>query len=1059
MTSTINALPATKPLLTKDTNYKFTNWPAPEAAGGWVEIIINDERYTATVSASGTYSFELPGGWDDGMHVVQVVTVDPAGSRSTPSLFILNVDTKPPAAPKIMRVVDNENADQYLTPGDETADKTPHLVGSAEPGSLVNIYNGATIIGSARADKLGVWELDVTLANGTHNLTARATDATGNMGSASTAFTVKVTNATVFGSEDASDAEIAASYAETSESVNAAGGIAASLQKENFIRFTDIDGGGPKEAGGLVQIILDDIVYTTRINAEGTWSWSSGALDDGLHVVQARVLDSSLNWSPPTQVIYLIDAAAPEKPIIMNAFDDVGGNHNLSPGEFTNDNMPTFTGVAQPGSIVKFYDGGSLVIGSVRAEMDGTWSFTPTTGLSEGTHFISAEYTDSFDRVSQKSDAFKLEIDTNTPITPTIDNVEDDEGRTTGPISSGQPTDDKTPTFSGSAELGSIVRIWDGDILLGTAIVSRLGKWEFTPSPELNDGTYNIRVDAYSKGGNYSPSSPVFELIVDSSLMQPVEIGDVFADNVPGVTTLIPDDGVTNDSTPVITGVGNDGDIVYLYVDGSTTPAGSATVVDGKWSITPSPVLSEGERSLTVRAQDQSNGKWAPISQPRVIDIDLTAPDKPAPVVVIDDQGDATGPIPPGGTTDDKRPEFKGDDADEGDIVKVIVKDEDGNPVYIGSQVVGAGGDWSITPPTDLPDGEYEIIVVVTDPAGNESTESDPVNIIIDSQKPAPLDNIELYDDVGLKQGAILDGMSTDDTRPKFSGTGVNGTKVIIMVDGNEVARVDVRNGQWEYTPVTPLTEGPHTISAIPLSAAEVKGDETTPINFTVDTTAPISGTFEGVWYDAGQYGALPEAKITNGKTNDDTLILRGTAGENGTIVLVYGSNGTGELLGSTTVVDGAWEFRTAKLDEKIYNFHVVIEDAARNQLSVSTVHEIEVDTTPPPKPVIPGTFSVSELESLSDDEVTSLMSMSLNDILAQGEGNMFIDNGKAQLMVNGKEGDVLNISDILPEGAETASWQQAAGTVTVAGVEYNVYENASANAELLVQRDIETQH
>jgi hypothetical protein len=348
--------------------------------------------------------------------------------------------------------------------------------------------------------------------------------------------------------------------------------------------------------------------------------------------------------------------------------------------------------------------------------------------------------------------------------------------------------------------------------------------------------------------------------------------------------------------------------------------------------------------------------------------------------------------------------------------------------------------------------------VGVTDPAGNKSNESDPVKIVIDTQKPAPLSNVELFDDVGLITGLIQDGASTDDTKPTFSGNGVNGTKVAIIIDGNEVARVDVRNGSWTYTPVIALSEGSHTISAMPISAADVKGDATTPINFIVDTTPPVSGTFDGVWYDAGQYGPLPEGKVS-GKTNDDTLIMRGTGGENGNIVMLYGNAGTGELLGSASVIDGNWEIRTLKLDEKVYNFHVVIQDAAGNQLNVSTIYNVEVDVTPPTKPVIPGLNSIFELDALSDDEVSILMSMSLNDIMAQGEGNLFIDNGKAQLMVNGQEGDVLNIADILPEGAETASWQQAAGTVTVAGVQYNVYENSAANAELLIQKDIETLH
>lgn len=1060
MTSTVNQLPKASVINSSNKNYKIIDWPAEDAIGGWVEIIINDVVHTATVKANGTYSYELPDGWSDGKHAIQIIKVDAAGSRGAPALIIINIDTVAPSAPKIMRVIDNSGDDHYLTPGDEIKDKTPQLSGSAEPGSVVTIYNGATILGSVTADRLGVWEYEATLAKGTHNITVTAKDVTGNTSSASSAFVIKVTDTvTVLSNEEGADSVAGQANAQDFITPDvAAGGTKVTPTQNNILRFTDIDAGGAKEAGNLMQIIVDGSVYSTIVNPEGKWSWTSPELADGLHVVQFRGLDKAGNWGPATQIIYDVDSASPEKPIIMSVLDDVGGSHNLSPGEYTNDNMPTLSGIAQPDMIVKFYDGGAVLIGSVKAASDGTWTFTPAVGLSEGTHFISAEYVDGHGRTSPKSDSFKLIIDTNTPVTPTLDYVEDDEGREIGEIKSGVPTDDKTPTFSGTAQFGSVVQIWNGTALLGTATVSALGKWEFTPSPALADGSYDIKVSAISQGGNESAKSSGFDLIIDSTLAQPVEIGDVFADNVAGVTTLIPDNGVTNDSTPVVTGVGNNGDVVYLYVDGKPGAVGSTTVAGGKWSITPTPALTEGEHQLTVRAYDPTTGKWAPISQPRDIEIDLTAPEKPEPAVVIDDQGTITGVLPPGGSTDDKRPEFKGSDVEEGDTVEVIVKDDKGNPIFIGTQIVGADGEWSITPPTDLGDGEYEVVVGVTDPAGNKSDKSDPIKIIIDTTKPDALKNVELIDDVGIITGLITNGMSTDDTKPTFSGVGVDGTKVAIVIDGTEVARVNVTGGTWTYTPATALAEGPHVISAKPYSASGVPGDATTPINFIVDTTAPLSGTFDGVWCDEGQYGPLPKEKLIGDQTNDDTLIMRGT-GVNGDTVLIYGSDGKGELLGSTTVVGGKWEYVTDKLAEKLYKFHVIVQDAAGNQLDVSTVISTTVDVTEPTKPVIPGISSIFELNELSEGEVSNLMSMSLNDILAQGEGNMFIENGKSQLLVNGKEGDVLNIADILPEGAETASWQQAAGTVTVAGVQYNVYENTASNAELLIQQGIETHH
>jgi len=57
--------------------------------------------------------------------------------------------------------------------------------------------------------------------------------------------------------------------------------------------------------------------------------------------------------------------------------------------------------------------------------------------------------------------------------------------------------------------------------------------------------------------------------------------------------------------------------------------------------------------------------------------------------------------------------------------------------------------------------------------------------------------------------------------------------------------------------------------------------------------------------------------------------------------------------------------------------------------------------------------------------------------------------------MVTGKTGAVLNLEDLTNDQNE---WQQANGSVTVGGVEYNVFQNAGKDVELLVQQDLNTQ-
>ena len=67
------------------------------------------------------------------------------------------------------------------------------LTGTAEANSTVKFYDGATLLGTATANGSGAWSYNTAaLSDGTHSLTATATDAAGNTGGASSALVVTV---------------------------------------------------------------------------------------------------------------------------------------------------------------------------------------------------------------------------------------------------------------------------------------------------------------------------------------------------------------------------------------------------------------------------------------------------------------------------------------------------------------------------------------------------------------------------------------------------------------------------------------------------------------------------------------------------------------------------------------------------------------------------------------------------------------------------------------------------------------------------------------------------
>ncbi|MDB0530037.1 Ig-like domain-containing protein, partial [Ralstonia solanacearum] len=70
----------------------------------------------------------------------------------------------------------------------------PTLTGTAEANSTINVFDGTTLLGTTTADASGNWTFtpSTALTDGSHSLTATATDAAGNVGTASSAFTLTV---------------------------------------------------------------------------------------------------------------------------------------------------------------------------------------------------------------------------------------------------------------------------------------------------------------------------------------------------------------------------------------------------------------------------------------------------------------------------------------------------------------------------------------------------------------------------------------------------------------------------------------------------------------------------------------------------------------------------------------------------------------------------------------------------------------------------------------------------------------------------------------------------
>jgi hypothetical protein len=143
----------------------------------------------ATADANGAWSFTTKH-LKDATHSFTAKETDASGQTSeASSVFKVTVDTVAPAKPKITSfspdtgtVGDGITSANHLT-----------LVGTAEAGSTVKMFDGKTEIGTAKVSASGAWSFQTAqLSDGTHNFSARDTDTAGNTSSASSHLRVKV---------------------------------------------------------------------------------------------------------------------------------------------------------------------------------------------------------------------------------------------------------------------------------------------------------------------------------------------------------------------------------------------------------------------------------------------------------------------------------------------------------------------------------------------------------------------------------------------------------------------------------------------------------------------------------------------------------------------------------------------------------------------------------------------------------------------------------------------------------------------------------------------------
>nr|BFD40921.1 hypothetical protein FFPRI1PSEUD_24200 [Pseudomonas sp. FFPRI_1] len=601
-----------------------------------------------------------------------------------------------------------------------------------------------------------------------------------------------------------------------------------------------------------------------------------------------------------------------EIPTILNAVDSVGNaTGNLSSGSFTDDPNPRLVGTGTPNSTLILFDNGEPVE-EIHVGSDGRWSFTPE-GMIQGGHVFWVQAGEGSGALL--SPPFTLVLDGTAP--PQAQLAPPRAGSATGEvIEESGFTNSNRPFFSGQAEPQSSVLIYFNGEALFSVQANSQGNWSFSTSLfNLADGEYSFSVAAVDAVGNIGPRSATYPFTIDTHppaapLIEQVE------DNVGALQGPLASGDVTDDTQPVFSGSAEAHSQVFIY-DNAQLIGQTTADASGKWAFTPEKALDSGLHQITVTAVDRAGNASPEATFSFTVQTSL---DAPVITDVIDDVGSVTGSIASGDTSDDTRPTLNGTVA--AGTTKVNIYD---GQTLLGSATL-TGTSWNFTVPADkaLADGPHNLRVVASDAAGNTSPDAS-FSFTVKTSIAAPVIT-GVIDDVGSVTGQIINGGTSDDTRPTLNGTVAAGTTKVNIYDGQTLLGSATLTGtSWNFTvPANKaLADGPHNLRVVATDSAGNTSPDAS-FSFTVKTSlaAPvIIGVIDDVGSVTGQ--------ITSGGISDDSRpTLSGTVTAGSTVRIYDGQT----LLGNATVNGTSWSFTpTSDLRIGEHTLRVVATDAVGN--------------------------------------------------------------------------------------------------------------------------------
>ena len=867
--------------------------------GQTVVVKFAGQTFTTTVQAGGGWSLTVPASavssLADGATEITATVTNISGNTGDTSRTI-TVDSQAPALS-----IDSLTADNIINAAESGQDLQITGTTDAQSGQTVTVtLNGQTYQGVVQPD--GTWSVTVpaanvgALADGNATVTASVNDIAGNPTSVSRVALVDATPPVVTINPVATDNVI-----NTPEHTQA-----------QIISGT-VTGA---QAGDIVTVTLNNVDYTTVVDASGNWSLGVPAsvvsgLVDGSYPVNVAVTDRAGNTGSQSLTV-TVDTAAPVIGINTIAGDDV-----INASEKGADVQITGTSDQPANTAITVTLNGQNY--TTTTDASGNWSVTvpasAVTALGQANYTVTAAVTSDIGNSATAS--HNVLVDSALPGV-TINPVAADDVINAAEAGVAQ-------TISGQvtgAAVGDTVTVTLGGNTYNTTVQAGLSWSVSVPAADiqaLGNGDLTVSASVTNQNGNTGNSTR--DITIDANLPG-LRVDTVAGDDVVNIIEHGQALVVTGSSSGLAEGT-------PLTVTINNVEYTTAVQADGGWSVgvTAAQVSAWPAGTVTVTVSGESSA-GNPISITHPVTVDLTPAAITINTIATDDVINAAekgADLTLSGTTTNVEP---------GQTVTVTF----GGKNYTAS--VAGDGSWTATVPaadlTALPEGSAAAQASVSNVNGNSASAVH--NYSVDSSAPTIIINTVASDNIvnasEADAGVTVSGSTTAEVGQIVTVTlnspTVQTYQATVQADGSWSINIPAAD-------LEALTDGSHTLTATVNDKAG--NPASTTHNLAVDLTVPVL-----------TINTIAGDDIINAAEHGQALVISGssTGGEAGDVVSVTLNNKT-----YTTTLDasGNWSVGVPAADVSALGsgpqtVTATVTDVAGN--SDNETHTVTVNLTAP---------------------------------------------------------------------------------------------------------------